>query len=67
MMTSWVRHYEVHDNTIHRGVGLASIRTRFEIHEQDDGPTLSDKPEKLHHVRRTEGTPRAHLLTSETI
>lgn len=52
--------------TVTSGAGLVLSRTGFDIHEQDNRPTLSNKPEKFHDVRTAEGTPRAHLLTSET-
>ena len=41
--------------------------TRFVVHEEDNIPPLPDHSEELHHTRRSEGTPRTHLLTAEPL
>ena len=41
--------------------------TRFVVHEEEDVGPLSDHSKELHHTRRSEGTPRTHLLTAEPL
>ncbi len=41
--------------------------TRFVVHEKDNIRPLSDHSKEFHHTRRSEGTPRTHLLTAESL
>lgn len=41
--------------------------TGFVVHEKENVGPLSDHPKEFHHTRRSEGTPRTHLLTAEPL
>ncbi len=54
---------EYWQNVLCRG----ALFTRFVVHDKNDVGPLSDHSKEFHHTRRSEGTPRTHLLTAEPL